>query len=92
MLDLLLPGTSKKKRDGKGKGGKPIITPMGAFSMNPKDSGGGTLMGTAIQVGIPIHRKRSAADEEKEGEEFERTLSPEEKAKFHETREKIRTI
>ncbi|MDR1325452.1 MAG: ATP-dependent protease ATPase subunit HslU [Treponema sp.] len=54
LLDLLLPGTGKKPRDNKPQGNAPVVRPMGSFAINP-DNGPG-IMGTTIQVGIPIYR------------------------------------
>ena len=62
LLDLLLPGTGKKVKPQKPKQG-PVVRPMGAFSINPDNSSGG-LIGTAIQVGIPIFNQRNPADDE----------------------------
>jgi ATP-dependent HslUV protease ATP-binding subunit HslU len=52
LLDLLLPGSGKKPKDPKPQ---PTIRPVGAFSFNPNNTGGPgpSLMGAAIQVGIP---------------------------------------
>ncbi|MDR0656285.1 MAG: ATP-dependent protease ATPase subunit HslU [Treponema sp.] len=52
LLDLLFPDTKKKPKEGKVK--QPVVRPMGAFSINPEGSNGSGLIGTAIQVGIPI--------------------------------------
>ncbi|MDR0876714.1 MAG: ATP-dependent protease ATPase subunit HslU [Treponema sp.] len=52
LLDLLLPGTGKKPKEPKPKGG-PVVRPMGAFSINPDNASGPGFMGAAIQVGIP---------------------------------------
>jgi ATP-dependent HslUV protease ATP-binding subunit HslU len=49
LLDLLLPGTGKKPKEQKPK---PVVRPMGAFSINPDNPNGPGLFGTAIQVGI----------------------------------------
>jgi ATP-dependent HslUV protease ATP-binding subunit HslU len=51
LLDLLVP-RPKKKKDRKTPPEGPVIRPMGAFSFN-NDNGPG-IMGTAIQVGIPL--------------------------------------
>ncbi|MDR2739081.1 MAG: ATP-dependent protease ATPase subunit HslU [Treponema sp.] len=55
LLDLLLPGTGKKPKEAKPTE-NPVVRPMGAFSINPSN-GNGSLMGAAIQVGIPISRR-----------------------------------
>jgi len=68
LLDLLVPRPKKKTKDPKQPPAGPVIRPMGAFSFN-NDNGPG-IMGTAIQVGIPIMRgqnesmadKRDASD------------------------------
>jgi ATP-dependent HslUV protease ATP-binding subunit HslU len=55
LLDLLLPGKKKKTAPSV----SPTLRPMGSFSLNPADSGGGpSLIGTAIQVNIPVRRSR----------------------------------
>ena len=51
LLDLLLPGTGKKP---KGKPpAAPVVRPMGTFSFPGGGNDGASLMGTAIQIGIP---------------------------------------
>jgi ATP-dependent HslUV protease ATP-binding subunit HslU len=57
LLDLLLPGTGKKPKEPKPPE-NPVVRPMGAFSINPNN--GGSLMGAAIQVGIPLSRQPAA--------------------------------
>jgi ATP-dependent HslUV protease ATP-binding subunit HslU len=54
LLDLLVPRPRKKNKDPKTPPTGPVIRPMGAFSFN-NDSGPG-IMGTAIQVGIPLQQ------------------------------------
>jgi ATP-dependent HslUV protease ATP-binding subunit HslU len=56
LLDLLLPGTGKKPKEPKPPE-NPVVRPMGAFSINPSN-GNGSLMGAAIQVGIPVMRRQ----------------------------------
>jgi ATP-dependent HslUV protease ATP-binding subunit HslU len=64
LLDLLLPG---KKRKGS-RSSAPVIRPMGAFSLNPNESGQGpSLIGTAIQVGIPVRRDNGDAADDASG-------------------------
>jgi ATP-dependent HslUV protease ATP-binding subunit HslU len=101
VLDLLLPGSSKKRRSkDEDDSGKPVITPMGAFSINPNDGGGASVMGTAIQVGIPIGRRRSgkkALDAPGKAaprpmSEAEKAAAALEKAKLDGTREKFRAM
>ncbi|GHU01697.1 ATP-dependent protease ATPase subunit HslU [Spirochaetia bacterium] len=56
LLDLLLPGNNKKPKDPPPP--RPVVQPMGGFTINPNGSGQGpAIMGTAIQVGIPIFRQ-----------------------------------
>jgi ATP-dependent HslUV protease ATP-binding subunit HslU len=54
LLDLLVPRPRTKNKDQKNPPSGPVIRPMGTFSFN-NDSGPG-IMGTAIQVGIPIQQ------------------------------------
>jgi ATP-dependent HslUV protease ATP-binding subunit HslU len=58
LLDLLLPGTGKKPKGGTKPAASPMVRPMGAFSIGPNNDGGPgpSLMGAAIQVGIPIRQ------------------------------------
>jgi len=56
LLDLLLPTNSRKQKDKKPKPG-PVVRPMGAFSINPENSNG-SIIGTTLQVGIPIFSKK----------------------------------
>ncbi|MDR0586399.1 MAG: ATP-dependent protease ATPase subunit HslU [Treponema sp.] len=58
LLDLLVPRPGKKRRETKPQG--PLIKPVGTFSFN-NDNGAG-IMGTAIQVGIPVMRNPSGED------------------------------
>ncbi|MDR2792142.1 MAG: ATP-dependent protease ATPase subunit HslU [Treponema sp.] len=72
LLDLLFP--HKKRKETKKSGG-PIVRPVGAFSFNNDGSEGPgpSIMGTAIQVGIPIFDKKppkEAAIEQEEGEQY----------------------
>ncbi|MDR1446471.1 MAG: ATP-dependent protease ATPase subunit HslU [Treponema sp.] len=53
LLDLLFPDTKKKPKESKVKQ-QPVVRPMGTFSINPEGSNSSGLIGTAIQVGIPI--------------------------------------
>jgi ATP-dependent HslUV protease ATP-binding subunit HslU len=52
LLDLLLPGTGKKSR-GKSPA-SPVVRPMGTFSIPTNGNSGASLMGTAIQIGLPV--------------------------------------
>jgi len=51
LLDALLPGMNRKPKD-KGQAG-PVVRPMGTFSIPTNGNSGSSLMGTAIQIGIP---------------------------------------
>jgi ATP-dependent HslUV protease ATP-binding subunit HslU len=65
LLDLLLPGTGKKRKEPKGQGDT-MVRPVGTFSINPNNSGGAgpSLMGAAIQVGIPSFFSRKTDQDE----------------------------
>ncbi|MDR2921764.1 MAG: ATP-dependent protease ATPase subunit HslU [Treponema sp.] len=97
LLDLLLPFTGKKTKDQKPKPG-PVVRPMGTFSINPENSGGG-LIGTAIQVGIPVFN-RNSGKEEKQNESGDTAAVDEAdsvtetggEAKFKATKEKFRAM
>ncbi|MDR1363585.1 MAG: ATP-dependent protease ATPase subunit HslU [Spirochaetaceae bacterium] len=99
LLDLLLPGSGGRRRRGeksKEENEKPVITPMGAFSIN-NDADGPSVMGTAIQVGIPMARKRNrgkgAAEQiERELTEEEKAADAAEKERQSSTREKFRAM
>ncbi|GMO45355.1 MAG: ATP-dependent protease ATPase subunit HslU [Termitinemataceae bacterium] len=101
LLDLLLPGSAKKRKTGKSDetvAGKPIVTPVGSFSINQSE-GGPSVMGAAIQVGIPIMRKKSksSADSANKAEEklltdLEKAVLDAEKAKNADSREKMRKM
>jgi len=59
LLDLLVPG--KKRTESKAP--TPVIMPMGGFSINPNNGGPGpSIVGTAIQVGIPRIRKKKSSE------------------------------
>ena len=66
LLDLLLPGSGKKHKE-KGPAG-PIVKPMGTFSIPTNGDHGSSLLGTAIQIGIP-RETAEGADDRKESEE-----------------------
>jgi ATP-dependent HslUV protease ATP-binding subunit HslU len=89
LLDLLLPGNSKKQKDNKPK---PVVRPVGAFSINPENSNG-SIIGTTLQVGIPVMNKNideKIEDEAKESADKEE--KKEEEDKFKATREKFRVM
>jgi ATP-dependent HslUV protease ATP-binding subunit HslU len=94
LLDLLLPGTGKKPRDGKPEG--PVARPMGTFSINPGNSGGPAFMGTAIQIGLPVNRKAGNGDarDEQDGAAEEEADDPvfEEPKRKNSIREKFRAM
>jgi ATP-dependent HslUV protease ATP-binding subunit HslU len=58
LLDLLVPRSGKKPKETAPQG--PLIKPVGTFSFN-NDNGAG-IMGTAIQVGIPVMQNISGGD------------------------------
>jgi ATP-dependent HslUV protease ATP-binding subunit HslU len=60
LLDLLLPD-NKKPKD---KKPKPVVRPMGTFSINPQNSNGGSIIGTTLQVGIPVFNQKTAIEEQ----------------------------
>ncbi|MCL2601552.1 MAG: ATP-dependent protease ATPase subunit HslU [Treponema sp.] len=67
LLDLLLPGTGKKKRQkdknrGQDDSSLPVVRPMGTFSFPTNGNSGSTLMGTAIQIGLPSGMKTANDD------------------------------
>ncbi|MDR2313926.1 MAG: ATP-dependent protease ATPase subunit HslU [Spirochaetaceae bacterium] len=62
LLDLLVPRPGKKDKEKKKEGG-PVIRPVGSFAFN-NDNGPG-IMGTAIQVGIPLIRQSGEGELEK---------------------------
>jgi ATP-dependent HslUV protease ATP-binding subunit HslU len=66
LLDLLVPG--KKAREKTPPSPAPMMRPMGSFAFNPNGGGSGpTIVGTAIQMGIPVFRDPNG--EGKAGEE-----------------------
>ena len=52
LLNLLLPGSGKKQKEKKPQSG-PVVKPMGTFSIPTNGNSGSSLIGTAIQIGIP---------------------------------------
>ncbi|MDR0411698.1 MAG: ATP-dependent protease ATPase subunit HslU [Treponema sp.] len=65
LLDLLFPKKKKQKEKQHG----PTVRPVGAFSLNPEEGSGASIMGTAIQVGIPIFDKRGKSKSEESSPE-----------------------
>jgi ATP-dependent HslUV protease ATP-binding subunit HslU len=95
LLDLLLPGNSKKQKD---KKPKPVVRPMGAFSINPENSNGG-IIGTTLQVGIPVFNKKERGEGAKSdasmygfSDEAADEIKEETDDKFKATREKLRAM
>jgi len=91
LLDLLLPGTGKRQKDKPQNG--PVLRPIGNFSIPTNGKTGSTLMGTAIQIGIPS----GSHDEENvtHDENHENVLPENEEhgeAPPNLTREKFRTM
>jgi ATP-dependent HslUV protease ATP-binding subunit HslU len=81
LLDLLLPGTGKKKESKKKN--TPVVKPVNAFSFNPNEGGNGpAFMGATIQVGPP--------SQEEEVQEIPEPIQMTEEAKS--TREKFRAM
>ncbi|MDR0630167.1 MAG: ATP-dependent protease ATPase subunit HslU [Treponema sp.] len=103
LLDLLLPGTGKKRKEPKPQP-RPVVRPMGTFSI--PDTNGGTgpsLMGAAIQVGIPsmIRNTQDRGETSAEGAEDQEAKDTVQEDQAQEgtasgkdasTREKFRTM
>jgi ATP-dependent HslUV protease ATP-binding subunit HslU len=93
LLDLLLPGTGKRARE-KPKA-SPVVRPMGTFSFPGGGNNGSSLLGTAIQIGIPAgalppNAKESEDDEALHNEEDD--LGMAEQPATNPTREKFRAM
>ncbi|MCL2208661.1 MAG: ATP-dependent protease ATPase subunit HslU [Treponema sp.] len=94
LLDLLLPGNSKKSKN---KNPKPVVRPMGSFSINPENSNG-SIIGTTLQVGIPVFNKKNNGrvndenTEQDENDDNAGEVNKEEDDKFRKTREKLRVM
>ncbi|MCL2130018.1 MAG: ATP-dependent protease ATPase subunit HslU [Treponema sp.] len=61
LLDLLLPGKKSKDKP------SPVVRPVGAFSIPTGPNNGASIMGTAIQIGLPAgsrNGKRAEAGED----------------------------
>jgi ATP-dependent HslUV protease ATP-binding subunit HslU len=87
LLDLLVPRPGKKPK--KAEPQSPVIKPVGTFSFN-NESGAG-IMGTAIQVGIPVGKKDRGGELPPPKEEPEEKEEPKlEEAPPDHTREKFR--
>jgi ATP-dependent HslUV protease ATP-binding subunit HslU len=87
LLNLLLPGSGRKKEKAPPQ---PSIKPMGAFSINPGNTGGSgpAFMGTAIQVGIPLGARNEEIEFQSSGLEDQKEESPQDTS----TREKFRAM
>ena len=88
LLDALLPGLNKKYKEKVSPAA--TVRPMGTFSIPSNDHSGSSLMGTAIQIGIP--GGKPAGDEEQyhaEHHEAEPASGP---TPPNPTREKFRTL
>ena len=93
LLDALLPGIKKKPKDK----APPVVRPMGTFSIPTNGNSGSSLMGTAIQIGIPSGnvsqgRDHNADEDEKQSAEQEQPEQPETDTAPNPTREKFRTM
>ena len=63
LLDLLLPGTGKKRPKEPPQNG-PVVRPMGTFSIPSSGNSGSSFMGTAIQIGLPAGMNQNGAQAE----------------------------
>ncbi|MDR1803439.1 MAG: ATP-dependent protease ATPase subunit HslU [Treponema sp.] len=86
LLDLLLPGTGKKQKDKPRNG--PIVRPMGTFSIPTNGNTGSSLMGTAIQIGIPPETTNQGAIDDGVQQEHDDPAGTE----VNPTREKFRAM
>ena len=75
LLDLLLPG-SRKKRQNIQKEQSPIVRPVGTFSLDSDIPGTPGIMGAAIQVGIPNNQNQNYEEEVDNKEEYRNYNSP----------------
>jgi ATP-dependent HslUV protease ATP-binding subunit HslU len=94
LLDLLLPGKSGKNGEEAHRPG-PVMRPMGAFSINPNNGlgPGPSLMGAAIQVGIPVYHSRPPGESAGNEKPREAPVSEDEGGShFDHTREKFRVM
>jgi ATP-dependent HslUV protease ATP-binding subunit HslU len=90
LLDLLLPGSGKKHREKSQTG--PIVKPMGTFSIPTNGDHGSSLLGTAIQIGIPRETAESAEDSKEPEEEAVQEEQTEADHSPNPTREKFRAM
>ena len=91
LLDLLLPD-NKKQKEKKQKSG-PVVRPVSAFSINPENTNG-SIIGTTLQVGIPIFNQQNTQNDQLKPPEIEEIAEPIEPVdeKYKATREKFRTM
>jgi ATP-dependent HslUV protease ATP-binding subunit HslU len=90
LLDLLLPGSGKKQKEKTQAG--PIVKPMGTFSIPTNGNHGSSLLGTAIQIGMPRETDESAENVEAAGEEVPMEEQTETDKTPNPTREKFRAM
>jgi len=94
LLDLLLPGTGKTKKDKRQN--PPVIKPMGTFSIPTGGNNSSSLMGTAIQIGLPMGNRHSGTNAAEEGSDEEAhsedNLHDETVKETNPTREKLRVM
>ncbi|MCL2093269.1 MAG: ATP-dependent protease ATPase subunit HslU [Treponema sp.] len=95
LLDLLLPGTGKKTK--KKAPSSPVVRPMGTFSIPGGGNSGSSLMGTAIQIGIPAKKGAPPSNEGDDTqalpvEEAEEPAAKEAAEGAAQTREKFRAM
>ncbi|MHB9294970.1 putative ATP-dependent HslUV protease ATP-binding subunit HslU [Pillotina sp. SPG140] len=84
LLDLLIPGSPKKKSEQRIN---PVVRPVGAFSLNHDNTNGPGIIGTAIQVGLPLLKEGFNSAESSE-QNTEQPETPE----LKDTREKFRSM
>ena len=101
LLDLLLPGTGKKAV--KNPQASPVVRPMGSFTFPAGGHSGSSVMGTAIQIGIPagnfphgvmqgqVHDGQSEAEANAQAAEEDSIIDETEPAP-NPTREKFRVM
>jgi len=89
LLDLLLPGTGKKHKEKTQP--SPIVKPMGTFSIPTDGDRGSSLLGTAIQIGIPRETAENAEEGEEPEEETQEEQAEADRAP-NPTREKFRAM
>jgi len=90
LLDLLLPGSGKKQKAKNSS--SPIVKPMGTFSIPTNGNHGSSLMGTAIQIGLPRDSAETAEDAEAAGEDIPVAEQIETDQTQNPTREKFRAM